>query len=114
MVLRVYSGAFKHRIVRPFQPSIYPSLPYCHRSLTRTRYQSGIIMVSGTNWSARLPPEIRIDEADSELDLINRLTDIVREYDPDILTGYEVHSSSWGYVVERARVHFGNLHSSSN
>jgi DNA polymerase zeta len=54
-----------------------------------------------------LPVGLNIDEEDSELDLINRLTDIVRKYDPDILAGYEVQSSSWGYVIERARVHFG-------
>ncbi|KAJ5726189.1 C4-type zinc-finger of DNA polymerase delta [Penicillium malachiteum] len=39
----------------------------------------------------------------SELDLINRLVDHVRYYDPDIITGYEVHNASWGYVIERAR-----------
>jgi len=48
-----------------------------------------------------------VDAEDSELDVINRLTDIVRERDPDILAGYEVQSSSWGYVIERARKHFG-------
>lgn len=51
---------------------------------------------------------MNIDEEHSELDLINRLTDLVREFDPDILTGYEVQSASWGYVIERARVHYGN------
>ena len=50
---------------------------------------------------------VTILEEDSELDLINRLIDIVRERDPDILAGYEVQSSSWGYVIERARLHFG-------
>lgn len=39
----------------------------------------------------------------NELDLINCLVDIVRDHDPDILTGYEVHNGSWGYVIERAR-----------
>jgi DNA polymerase zeta len=39
----------------------------------------------------------------TELDLINRLIDLVRHHDPDIITGYEVHSASWGYVIERAR-----------
>ncbi|PYH98794.1 DNA polymerase zeta catalytic subunit [Aspergillus ellipticus CBS 707.79] len=39
----------------------------------------------------------------TELDLINRVVDIVRWHDPDIITGYEVHSSSWGYLIERAR-----------
>ena len=44
-----------------------------------------------------------IEEEDTELDLINRTVDIVRDYDPDILTGFEVHNSSWGYLIERAR-----------
>ncbi|KAL6237097.1 hypothetical protein BDW75DRAFT_205172 [Aspergillus navahoensis] len=56
-------------------------------------------------------PELKITKAlrfecehePTELDLINRLVDIVRLHDPDIITGYEVHNSSWGYVIERAR-----------
>jgi DNA polymerase zeta len=51
-----------------------------------------------------------VDEEDSELDLINRLTDLVRDFDPDILSGYEVQSSSWGYVIERARLQFGSFY----
>ena len=54
--------------------------------------------------------EARIDEEDSELDLINRLIDIVREFDPDILAGYEVQSSSWGYIIERARSRYGIIY----
>ncbi|KAL4739108.1 hypothetical protein BDV11DRAFT_188358 [Aspergillus similis] len=56
-------------------------------------------------------PELKISKAlkfeceheSTELDLINRLVDIVRLHDPDIITGYEVHNSSWGFVIERAR-----------
>ncbi|KAL5049890.1 hypothetical protein BDW71DRAFT_174245 [Aspergillus fruticulosus] len=56
-------------------------------------------------------PELKISKAlrfvcehePTELDLINRLVDIVRLHDPDIITGYEVHNSSWGYIIERAR-----------
>lgn len=46
---------------------------------------------------------VEVEEEASELDLINRMVDIVRGYDPDILTGYEVHNGSWGYMIERAR-----------
>ena len=46
---------------------------------------------------------VEIDEESSELDLLNRMVDIVRHHDPDILTGYEVHGGSWGYMIERAR-----------
>jgi DNA polymerase zeta len=42
----------------------------------------------------------------SELNLMIRMVEIVRSHDPDILTGYEVHGSSWGYLIERARVKY--------
>ena len=46
---------------------------------------------------------INVEFENSELDTLTRLVDIVRQQDPDILTGYEVHGSSWGYLIERAR-----------
>ncbi|KAK3696761.1 DNA polymerase zeta [Vermiconidia calcicola] len=53
---------------------------------------------------------VQVDVEDIELELINRMVDIVRTFDPDILTGFEVHNSSWGYLIERARlVHEYNL-----
>ncbi|KAE9370566.1 DNA polymeras-like protein zeta catalytic subunit [Stipitochalara longipes BDJ] len=47
-----------------------------------------------------------VQEESSELDLIVRMVEIVRSYDPDILTGYEVHGGSWGYLIERARLKY--------
>ncbi|CAI7665772.1 unnamed protein product [Penicillium manginii] len=46
---------------------------------------------------------VELEHESTELDMINRLVDIVRDLDPDIITGYEVHNGSWGYVIERAR-----------
>lgn len=48
--------------------------------------------------------EVKVET--SELDLMLRLVDIVRNYDPDILTGYEIQNSSWGYLIERARLKY--------
>lgn len=45
-------------------------------------------------------------EESSELDLIIRMVEIVRRHDPDILTGYEVHGGSWGFLIERARLKY--------
>lgn len=45
-------------------------------------------------------------EEKSELDLMVRMVEIVRAHDPDILTGYEVHGGSWGYLIERARLKY--------
>ncbi|KAL4892922.1 hypothetical protein BDV59DRAFT_202282 [Aspergillus ambiguus] len=47
--------------------------------------------------------KISMEHESTELELINRLVDLVRVHDPDIITGYEVHNGSWGYVIERAR-----------
>lgn len=43
---------------------------------------------------------------EDELDMLNRFIDIVRDFDPDILVGYEVHNGSWGYLVERAKLNY--------
>ncbi|KAL7621577.1 DNA polymerase zeta [Parahypoxylon ruwenzoriense] len=68
--------------------------------------QSGIIVLSEDGFLTRAiqkqtPTEV-IEEA-SELGLMVRMVEIVRTHDPDILAGYEVHGSSWGYLIERAR-----------
>ncbi|KAK3216941.1 hypothetical protein GRF29_1g1479958 [Pseudopithomyces chartarum] len=49
---------------------------------------------------------VTVEAEEEELDLINKIVDIVRYFDPDILTGYEVHNSSWGYLIERARLKY--------
>ncbi|KAM0804960.1 putative DNA polymerase zeta catalytic subunit [Usnea florida] len=66
----------------------------------------GILALADTEGLARRISQhtgVEVEEERSELELINRMVDIVRNYDPDILTGYEVHGSSWGYLIERAR-----------
>lgn len=45
-------------------------------------------------------------EETSELDILVRMVEIVRNHDPDILTGYEVHGGSWGFLIERARLKY--------
>ncbi|KAF2476413.1 uncharacterized protein BDR25DRAFT_277501 [Lindgomyces ingoldianus] len=49
---------------------------------------------------------VEVEYEEDELELINRMVDIVRQFDPDIITGYEVHNSSWGYLIERARMKY--------
>jgi DNA polymerase zeta len=51
-------------------------------------------------------PTLVVDVEETELDLLNQMITIVRHYDPDILTGYEVHNFSWGYLIERARLKY--------
>ncbi|KAI0389573.1 DNA polymerase family B [Xylariaceae sp. FL0594] len=73
--------------------------------------QSGIIVLSEDDYMARsirrmTLNSIEVVEESSELDVMIRIVEIVRTLDPDILTGYEVHGSSWGFLIERARVKY--------
>ncbi|KAK2804541.1 DNA polymerase zeta [Onygenales sp. PD_10] len=66
----------------------------------------GVVAVAeNESIAAKVSPTMatEFDEEPSELDLFTKLVDVVRRHDPDILTGYEVHNSSWGYLIERAR-----------
>ncbi|KXL42393.1 hypothetical protein M433DRAFT_358235 [Acidomyces richmondensis BFW] len=72
---------------------------------------SGIVLLDAEdNLTAQvqkiLGNNVRVEAEDNELDLINRMVSIVRTFDPDILTGFEVHNSSWGYLIERARLQY--------
>lgn len=69
----------------------------------------GILVLSpngGLSQKFKNQVSFKVEEQDTELDLINRMVDIVRDHDPDILTGYEVHNGSWGYLIERARLKY--------
>lgn len=76
---------------------------------TRESKQMGFVMLSEHDGLVHSIPHqgsTVVEEETTELDLITHFVDIVRNYDPDILTGYEVHGSSWGYMIERARSQF--------
>ncbi|EXA40006.1 DNA polymerase zeta subunit [Fusarium oxysporum f. sp. raphani 54005] len=71
--------------------------------------QTGILLLSNdAEFTQRIQRQTNAEviEENSELDLMVRMVEIVRNHDPDILTGYEVHGSSWGYLIERARLKY--------
>ena len=39
----------------------------------------------------------------TELDLLNAAVDLVLDLDPDVITGWDVQSSSWGYFGARGQ-----------
>ncbi|ESZ90020.1 hypothetical protein SBOR_9591 [Sclerotinia borealis F-4128] len=72
--------------------------------------QLGIVVLSAedNDMSERISNQVsfEVHVESSELDLLVRMVEIVREHDPDILTGFEVHGGSWGYLIERARTKY--------
>ena len=67
-------------------------------SMSMSNRRSGVMMlIRGSS----IPAETTIHLAKSEIDLFERIVEIVKDEDPDFLVGYEVQKSSWGYLLER-------------
>jgi len=64
---------------------------------------SGVVVQNKPSISRERLRQMKVEEVDDELDLLNRVVDLVVELDPDILTGWEVQLTSWGYLEARAR-----------
>ncbi|PWN32602.1 uncharacterized protein FA14DRAFT_111397, partial [Meira miltonrushii] len=77
---------------------------------SRPGLRSGLIILQSS--SETINPNrlgishLAVEMVDAELDMFNALIDLVRLFDPEIIVGYEIHSTSWGYLVERAALHF--------
>lgn len=69
----------------------------------RAAFRSGIMVVKNTQFDPRRLGNTQVDEYDDELELIHSLVDLAHELDPDILAGWEVQRSSWGYLAARGR-----------
>jgi DNA polymerase zeta len=78
---------------------------------TGNKYEKGILTLSSEDGISRhiartVGPDVYVEYEEDELEMLNKMIDIVRHHDPDILTGYEVHNGSWGYLMERARLKY--------
>jgi DNA polymerase zeta len=73
-----------------------------------TLYQSGIVTVENEQLNPNRLRSIRLDAVPSELELLNRIVDVVVDFDPDIIVGWEIQSASWGYLSVRGK-HYGLL-----
>jgi len=74
----------------------------------RSRYQSGILVLESANFDPKRLRDHHLETFSSEMDLINFMVDEVRDLDPDVVTGWEVQSGSWGYLINRAKT-YGKL-----
>nr|XP_032513018.1 DNA polymerase zeta catalytic subunit [Danaus plexippus plexippus] len=43
-----------------------------------------------------------VNYAENENELLEKLVEMVKKHDPDIMCGYDIESNSWGYVLERS------------
>ena len=54
-------------------------------------------------FSQRRLRNLKAEFVNSELDLLNRVIDVIVDFDPDIISGWEVQAASWGYLSARGR-----------
>jgi DNA polymerase zeta len=69
--------------------------------LRSSDFQKGVVVVRNALMDPRALRDIPGQVVSTELDLLNTIVDLVLDLDPDIVTGWEVQSSSWGYLSAR-------------
>lgn len=68
-------------------------------------YQSGAVVVHNDRTDPKRLRDHPIETVGTELELLNRITDIIVEFDPDILAGWEVQAASLGYCDARGKTY---------
>ena len=63
--------------------------------------EQGILVVQNPQLDPRRFRGYSVEALSDELELINRVIDIIVDLDPDILVGWEVQAASWGYLNSR-------------
>jgi DNA polymerase zeta len=63
--------------------------------------KEGALLIDHSHIASVRLQGVSVEVVADELDLINRFMDLVYELDPDILAGWEVQTSSWGYLRAR-------------
>ncbi|KAM3960998.1 LOW QUALITY PROTEIN: DNA polymerase zeta catalytic subunit [Aphomia sociella] len=48
--------------------------------------------------------DAKITYLNSENDIFDKLIELIKQHDPDIMCGYEIEMNSWGFILERAQV----------
>ncbi|KAL4711723.1 hypothetical protein ACJJTC_003490 [Scirpophaga incertulas] len=48
--------------------------------------------------------DLRVSYFQSEIALLDKVVELVKSHDPDIMCGYEMEMNSWGYIFERAQL----------
>lgn len=75
-------------------------------------FEQGILVVQSPQLDPRRIRGYSVEVLSNELELINRVIDIVVDMDPDILVGWEVQAASWGYLSSRGS-QYGRMLTSS-
>ena len=64
---------------------------------------SGVLILSTHSREEFFANDVQVHFFSTEIMMIELFANMIRRWDPDILVGYELHSSSFGYMIERYR-----------
>lgn len=80
---------------------------YTYKGFEGSIPQSGLVIIKDPQLEQQRLRDVQVEVVASELELMNKVVDIVVELDPDILVGWEVQRASWGYLNVRGQ-HYGD------
>ncbi|WVR05162.1 hypothetical protein IAU60_002174 [Kwoniella sp. DSM 27419] len=111
LALEVFAQS-RHQLLPDPEKDAVTAVFYCYQNEDDTLpdttiypgYHAGYIVCSSniSDGSRIRLEDVPYTVVDSELDLINWVVDTVKGWDPDVLAGWELHNSSWGYLAARA------------
>ncbi|KAI5948707.1 REV3 [Candida theae] len=88
---------------------IFYSFDDANEMFVTSEFKTGVLVFNNSKYDveffSRLSKSSRlyIELFDDEKRMVEKLVEFVEIFDPDILSGYEVNSMSWGYITERFR-----------
>ncbi|TFK77090.1 hypothetical protein BDN72DRAFT_890866 [Pluteus cervinus] len=101
--LEVFAPSREEKLPDPQKDAI-AAVFYTFQGADISSRQTTIIAVNGTQLSNLRLRSAPIQLVPDEMELINRMLDIVIDLDPDILVGWDVQRASWGYLEARGQL----------
>jgi len=65
--------------------------------------RSGVLALDGPQLNAKRLRAANIESFQTELDLLNGVIDLTVDLDPDIVVGWDVQTTSWGFLEARGK-----------
>ncbi|KAG6456573.1 hypothetical protein O3G_MSEX009813 [Manduca sexta] len=91
----------------PIKAIFYTVTNDCPKNHFLTKSYTEILVIDATSLPKYLDRcifDCHVTYVPSEMEIIEKLIEIVNKHNPDIMCGYEIEMNSWGYIFERAQV----------
>ncbi|KAK1233576.1 DNA polymerase zeta [Marasmius sp. AFHP31] len=103
--LEIFAPSASGRVPDPKEDALF-AVFYSFQTCDSQEPLHGIIVAEASGGYAKRLRGVHVRYVDTELELINETLDVVLNLDPDLIAGWEVQNSSWGYLANRASHNF--------